>query len=125
MVKTIVSTIVAVLIFVAGAVAEQIVLQKNFDEFRSALEIIETKISDSEATRDDVANLEETWLKEKNILHTMIPHTEIKEFDLWIAETYIYVEKKDFDEALAKITVLKHLADEIPKPFEIKAINLF
>jgi hypothetical protein len=52
------------------------------------------------------------------------PHTEIKEIDLWLSETVMLVDKKEWTDALSKLEVLKELAEQIPKTFSLLAENI-
>jgi hypothetical protein len=57
-------------------------------------------------------------------LHVFIPHTEIKEVDLWLSESVTLVQNKKWEDALSKVEVLRELAEQIPKTFTLKIENV-
>ena len=125
MVKSIFTVAAAALCFVVGAIAEKYYVSKDFGEFNEEVIRLERKLNDETATEEDVYALQNSWLEKKSNLHAFIPHTEIKELDLWIAESIVYAEKEDYDECRAKITVVKELVEQIPKAFEFRPENIF
>lgn len=125
MVKTIISAIAAAIILVCGVIYENNFVTKTFDEFDSRLEILLAKETDKTATYDDALSLREFWHDKKKNLHVVIPHTEIKEIDLWLGETVALTQQENFEEASQKIIVLRELCSQIPANFEFKMGNIF
>ena len=124
MVKTLVSMICAFVIVTAGAVFEDFFVHKQFDDFSEVLNVLYEKIENEEATEDDVLAAQDNWLLKKKNLHAFIPHTEIKEIDLWLSETITLVRDNAWGDAISKVEVLKELAEQIPKTFELRAQNI-
>lgn len=124
MIKTFVSLLLAILLFVFGAFFENKYITNAFNEFDKRLEFLELKSDDSTATLNDALSLREYWISKKQSLHIVIPHTEIKEIDLWVSETVSLVNQKKFDEALQKIEVLRSLCIQIPRTFKIYTENI-
>ena len=124
MVKTIVSIICAVVILSVGAVFEDNFVHKQFGDFYNVLDVLYEKIENFEATEKDVLAVQDNWLNKKKNLHAFIPHTEIKEVDLWLSETITLVRDKEWTDALSKVEVLKELAEQIPKTFEMRLQNI-
>ena len=54
-----------------------------------------------------------------------ISHNEIKEIDLWLAESVILVKDKKWTDALSKLEVLKELAEQLPRNFILTLENVF
>ena len=125
MVKTLISTIVAVLLFAFGALFEYKFIDKSFNEFDDRLSVLYEKSESKDATIDDVLSVQQFWIKSKKSLHTVIPHTEIKEIDLWLSEAVRLTEQYNFDEAMQKIEVLRELCEQIPTTFKLKFENIF
>lgn len=109
---------------VFGAVFESRFIKKQFSEFSCVLEVLYQKTSQNTAVEDDVYAVQQNWLEKKKYLHVFIPHTEIKEVDLWLAESVKLVKNKKWDDALSKIEVLKELSEQIPKSFLIRLENI-
>lgn len=125
MVKSIISVIVATALIGVGAIIENVSLKKTFDELIFADVALIKKIDEKTATPDDVISLQNLWLEKKRSLHVYVPHTELKEVDLWIAEAVTYVKYDKPDEAIGKLVVVKQLCEQIPKTFSLKLENLF
>lgn len=125
MVKSIISVIVASLLITVGAVYENTALRKTFDKMIACVDVITDKLENDLAVTDDIVALQKLWLSNKKSLHAYIPHTEIKELDLWISECVAYVRLEKFDEAISKLEVVKELCEQIPKTFLIRFENLF
>lgn len=125
MVKTIISMAVVFVLLVVGAIFECTVVSKQFDEFNSELTAVYQKIESETATEDDVYALQESWISKKSFLHAFIPHNEIREFDLWIADAVVFVREKEWSDALSKIEVLLALAKEAPRSFSMNFSTIF
>lgn len=125
MVKSVISVVIASLLIAIGAVYENTALRKTFDKMIACVDVITDKLENDLAVTDDIVALQKLWLSNKKSLHAYIPHTEIKELDLWISECVAYVRLEKFDEAISKLEVVKELCEQIPKTFSIKFENLF
>ena len=124
MVKTLVSMLCAVAILIGGAIYESHYIHKQFEEFNAVLETLYEKVNEQTATQDDVYSAQKNWLDKKQHLHVFIPHNEIKEVDLWLAEAVTLVRDKEWSDAISKIEVLKELSEQIPKTFELNLANI-
>lgn len=124
MVKTIISIICVAVILFAGAMFEDYFVHKQFNDFSVALDCLYDKIETEQATERDVLAVQDNWLKKKKNLHAFIPHTEIKEVDLWLSETITLVRDKEWADAISKVEVLRELAEQIPKTFEVSFQNV-
>ena len=116
--------IVAILLFCMAAFEADFV-KRQFCEFDTVLEVLYEKVSDETATEDDVYAVQKNWLDKKRYLHAFIPHNEIKEIDLWLAESIKLVREKEWTDAVSKIEVLKELSEQIPKTFSVTWENIF
>ncbi len=125
MVKTITTLLITLSLFICGLFFENKILNSSFKEFDNQLEILYTKIENKTAVYDDVLYIQKYWISKKQSLHSILPHVEIKEIDLWISETVRLVEQKSFDDALQKIEVVRELCDQIPRSYKFKFENIF
>lgn len=117
--------ICALIIILTGAFIEHNFIIRQFDEFTTVVEELYEKTEKKIAVKDDAVAVQNNWLDKKRWLHNFIPHTEIKEMDLWIAESVNLIGEEKWEDALPKIEVMKALAKEIPKTFEIRIENVF
>lgn len=124
MVRTILSTVIVSIILLAGAIYESFFVTRQFDEFHDVLEILYVKVDEEIATQDDVYAVQKNWLEKKKALHIFIPHNDIKEVDLWLAESATLVRDEKWDDAISKIEVLKELSEQIPKTFTLSWENI-
>lgn len=124
MVKSLCSFFCVLTIILAGAVFENNFIIRQFEEFGAVAEELYVKTENKTAIKDDAIAVQKNWLEKKKYLHNFIPHTEIKEMDLWIAESVSLIGDKKWDDALSKVEVIKELAEQIPKTFEIRIENV-
>ncbi len=124
MVKSILSMLCAIVILFTGAIIESHFIQVHFSEFYTEASAVYCKVKDETATEDDIYALQNKWLYYKKSLHAFVPHSEIKELDLWIAEAVRLVEKEKWEDALSKLEVIKELSEQIPKCFALSIENI-
>ena len=117
--------ICALAVIITGAIIERNFIIEQFNEFSTVVEELYEKTENELAVKDDAIAVQNNWFDKKKWLHNFIPHAEIKEMDLWIAESVNLIGEKKWEEALTKIEVMKALAKEIPKTFEIRIENVF
>ncbi|MBQ3572366.1 MAG: DUF4363 family protein [Clostridia bacterium] len=125
MLKSLITMLCALFLLICANFLEQITVQKTFDEFYQIIEATQSKLQGENPTLSDSESLEDFWLDKKRNLHVWIPHTEIKEIDLWVSECVAYTRLGQFDEAITKLDVLKVLASQIPHNFSLLLENLF
>lgn len=124
MVKTLISMLCVTAILIAGTVYESIFIKNKFDDFHGVLEVLYEKVDNETATQDDVYAVQNNWLDKKKALHVFIPHNDIKEVDLWLAESATLVRDKEWEDAISKIEVLLELSEQIPKTFKLSWENI-
>ena len=124
MVKSIITTVCVAVLLLVGAILESNFVNKQFTDFHQSLTVVYDKVDEHVATPDDVYAVQKNWLEKKKSLHTIIPHTEIKEVDLWIAEAVTLVRDKEWEDAISKIEVLIELSEQIPKTFTLSLSNI-
>lgn len=124
MVKSIVSMVCVAIILLVGAIYESTFIRRQFNEFDEVLTSLYQKVDNESANEEDVLAVQENWLSKKKYLHIFIPHTEIKEMDLWLSEAITLVRDKQWEDAISKIEVLRELTEQIPKTFTIRIENI-
>ncbi len=125
MVKTIISAICVAIILLTSCIFEMDFIRRQFNEFYVVTNELYDKVDQKTAKQDDVYAVQNNWLEKKKFLHAFIPHNEIKEVDLWLAESATLVRDEKWEDALSKIEVLKELAEQIPKTFAVSFANIF
>ncbi|MBE5742748.1 MAG: DUF4363 family protein [Clostridiales bacterium] len=125
MVKSIYSVIIAFLIFVFIGIGEQIYMEKTFEILEESYTAVYEKMQDETANRNDVEKVKNLWLEKKKYLHFFIPHNDIKEMDLWLAEAVAYFNLDNLEEAISKLEVAITLTRQLPKNYKISIENIF
>ena len=124
MVKTLVSIIISVGILILGGIAEQFYLEKTFDGLHDDFVMAYQKIENQTATPNDANAIKTVWLSKKKFLHYFISHNDIKEMDLWLAETVAYLKLGNLEEAISKMSVAISLCEQLPKNYLIRFENI-
>ena len=125
MLKSGLTALCAFLILFASAFYEYKTVNDTFDKFAKIIEQTQTKIASGDYLSEDGLTVEKFWLEAKKKLHVWIPHTDIKEIDLWVCECKQYTRQKNTEEAICKLAVLHGLATQVPYGFLIKFENIF
>ena len=124
MVKSLITLIISIILLVSLSITEQSIVNNSFDDLKVKLVEVYKKTENQTAVKDDILSAQELWLENKKHLHIFIPHNEIKEIELWIAESTTLVENKKYDDALSKIDVVIELIEQIPKTFSLRIENI-
>ena len=122
--KTFFSALIAIALLFSVGIFESSFVQKQFDEFYSAVNSLYEKTDEKTITSADVLAAKNLWTVKKRYLHMFIPHSEIKEVDLWLSEAVSYSKSENYEETLSKLEVLKDLCGNIPKTFKLKPENV-
>ena len=122
--KVLITIICSVLLLVAGGIYEQVVVLKQFDEFKSSVSKCLDKANAKTLTPNDINELSNNWEDKRKYLHVFIPHTEIKEIGLWLSEATAFAEYNNMEETADKLQVIYDLSKQIPDNFRIKIENI-
>lgn len=124
MVKSIISVLISLALIFGFAAYENSFVMRQFDEFSTVLDTLYEKVENETANKQDVLAAQQNWVDKKKVLHIFIPHNEIKEVDLWLAETISLVGYEKYEDALSKLDVLKELCEQIPHTFRLHISNI-
>lgn len=125
MVKSIIYTLVSILLCVALFISVDFYLDKQFNEFHDALEILYKKIEDKSANREDGFAVRNMWAEKKTKLHVFVPHNDISYIDYWLSEACGLIYKSEYDLALGKIEALLEITKNLPGGYTMKFENIF
>ncbi len=124
MVKSLISVLIACLLIAVGSVLEYKTITNSFNELKQTAVICKEKAEDESLTTDDVLILQKKWIKRKKQLHVWIPHNEIKEMELWIAECVQTTANEKYPDSAEKLEVVIELCEQIPKTFSVSWQNI-
>ena len=123
MVKNLITATIALGIVFSLCFLEASISTSAFSEMHTALTEVYQKALNETATEEDGKALKTLWQKQKTLLHVFIPHTDIREMDLWISEAIYYLSAQDYEEACGKLEVLIHSCENIPKTYDFSLEN--
>ena len=125
MVKSIIYTVAAILACLGLFIGVEIYMNKQFDEFHGALEILYKKVEDKTANREDGYAVKSLWTDKKSKLQIFIPHNDISYIDYWLSESCGLIYCKENDLALGKLEVLQEIIKNLPDAYTLKLENIF
>lgn len=125
MVKAICYTIAAILICIGLFIFAEWYLNKQFDEFSTALDSLYTKIENETATREDGYAVKTLWSDKKSKLQVLVPHNDISYIDYWLSEACGLLYNGEYYLALGKIEVLREIAKNLPDSYSVRLENVF
>ena len=125
MVKSIIYTVAAILACLGLFIGVEIYMNKQFDEFHGALEILYKKVEDKTANREDGYAVKSLWTDKKSKLHIFIPHNDISYIDYWLSEACGLIYCKEYNLALGKLEVLQEIIKNLPDAYTLKLENIF
>lgn len=124
MVKSIISIISVAIIIFGFTLIENFYVTKEVEVFSQMVDSLYLKVDDKSATQEDVTALQTHWQEKKKLLHVFISHNDIKEIDLWLAETITLVNDEKWEDARSKVKVLSVLSKQVPFYFNLSLNNL-
>lgn len=122
--KAIITTLVAIALIIGGAILEHISITNSFNEMKEKLNTVYVKADNETAERSDIERFRESWLEHKKFLHCYIPHNDIKDVEVYLAEAEALIIKKHYGFALSKLNVLKQMFEHLPKTYDTKPENI-
>jgi hypothetical protein len=110
--KYIILTVVLALI-ISASILEKNYIKTTFKEFDGHLTALAGKAYEKSIDDADVNAVKKWWNQKKPKLDLMVPHINITETDLHIAEMSGNVTTKKYEEAYAQISILRELCARI------------
>ena len=124
MVKSILSVIITLSLIIFGAFIESFYVKKSFKELNQIAIVCQHKADDQTLSSNDTNLLQNTFLRKRKLLHVFIPHTEIKEMELWISESVKCAKDLNYQDASLKLEVVIELTEQIPNNFKLTWQNI-
>ena len=124
MVKSILSVIITLSLIIFGAFIESFYVKKSFKELNQIAIVCQHKADEQTLSSNDTNLLQNTFLRKRKLLHVFIPHTEIKEMELWISESVKCAKDLKYQDASLKLEVVIELTEQIPNNFKLSWQNI-
>lgn len=125
MVKSIIYTIVAIALCAAFFIFTEMYVSEQFGYLYDATEILYEKVEEGDATENDANAVRQLWEDKKSKLHIFIPHNDIAQIDHYLSEASGHIRDGENGLALAKLEVVKHMAQSLPSAYSIRLENVF
>jgi hypothetical protein len=125
MVKSIIYTLVAIILSICFFIFTELYLDKQFDEFYGALDGLYDKVELKTANREDAYAVRSMWQDKKQNLHVFIPHNDISYIDYWLNEACTLIYTQNYELALGKLEVLREIAKNLPSAYSVAFENVF
>ena len=125
MVRSIIYTIVAIALCAAFFIFTEMVVGEQCAYLYSATEILYEKVEEGDATENDANAVRQLWEDKKSKLHIFIPHNDIAQIDHYLSEASGHIRDGENGLALAKLEVVKHMAQSLPSAYSIRLENVF
>lgn len=116
---------IILLLLIGGGIFEDISLDRSVAQCTEIVDTLIEKSEDGSVREEDVLSFSEVWDRTKSRLHTYIPHTEIREIDIWLSEAKSFAATENFDLARAKLVVVRDKIESIPDSFRTTFGNVF
>ena len=114
MTKSIWAGVVALVIVVACGVVEVAVLTDGYNSLAESCQEMIAKAEDETITEDEFENFANKWLELREQSELLLPHNDVYELNLRVAEARSYVKSQDYKQLHAQLTVVSELLDYIP-----------
>ena len=125
MVKSLTAILIAAALLFGLGIYEWILVNDEFHAFEQELETLYDKTDMGIANGEDAKSVQAAWEARKEKLHVWIPHNDIVRVDDYMSETVRLVAEENYDQALAKLEILIHLAECIPDTYRPALENIF
>ena len=125
MVKSIIYTLTAIAMCAGLFVFTEKYVGGQFDDLYGAANALYEKTEEGSATENDALAVRALWEDKKSRLHIFIPHNDIAQIDLYLAQADGHIREGDMGLALAKTEVIKRLAQSLPCSYSVKLENVF
>ena len=125
MVKSIIYTLAAIILCAGFFIFTELYVSRQFEYVSAAADTLYRKVEEGDATVGDAHAVMELWEDKKSKLHVFIPHNDIAQIDLYLAQADGHIREGDMGLALAKTEVIKRLAQSLPCSYSVKLENVF
>ena len=105
--------IVLVLVILAGVV-EVVVLQKSYQKLAEECSQVIELCNQKSLTVTEYNNFRNKWEKLREKSELFLPHVDVYEINLRVAEGQAYVESHDYLQLTAQLQVVQELLDYVP-----------
>ena len=124
MIRTFISILITALLLLSISIFETRCVKHTFTQFSQVLEGLFEKTEAQQVTYQDGESVRSLWEDKRETLHIWLPHSAIQEIDLQLSEMIGYLYQENYEDALAKIEVLKSATRLLPDSYTLQWKNI-
>lgn len=125
MVKSLVSILVSTALLLGLGIFEWFYVSDQFSQFDAELESLYEKAEEGNANGEDAKAVQASWERRKEDLHVWIPHNDIARIDDYLSETVRLIAEQEYELALPKLEMIRHLCSCLPDTYRPGLENIF
>lgn len=114
MTKTIWVGLIALALVVTCGVLEVVCLSKQYENLAQECQQMMILCENETLTVAEYNTFRDDWMKLREISELMLPHVDVYEINLRVAEGQAYAENKDYTQLYAQFCVIEELLDYVP-----------
>ena len=114
MTKTIWVGLIALVLVVTCGVLEVVCLSKQYENLAQECQQMMILCEKETLTVAEYNTFRDDWMKLREISELMLPHVDVYEINLRVAEGQAYAENKDYTQLYAQFCVIEELLDYVP-----------
>ncbi|MCM1043414.1 MAG: DUF4363 family protein [Corallococcus sp.] len=112
--KNMVAALVALIIVLGCGIAEVVVLNNRYQGLEQTCDILLSACEAETLTEEQFEEFQKEWLDLRETSELLLPHIDVYELNLRVAETDSYVKAKDYKSAHAQLSIVDELLRYIP-----------
>lgn len=112
--KNFIIAIVIIAVIVGAGIFECIWLQDQYYELIDQMDEIMLRTLNEEITQQEYLVFVENWKQTRENSELLLPHLDVYEMNLRIAEAYSCIINADYKQAYNQLSICKELAEYIP-----------
>jgi len=125
MVKVNIIALILFVLIIGGGILETKYINDKFKYYETEVASIAELAGKKEDSGDRLEKLTAEWKNDKQRLHIMIPHNELKDVELIMAESDNLIKGGKYELAEAKLRALQISLEAIPGIISISVGNIF
>lgn len=114
MTKNIWAGIIALVLVITCGVLEVVLLSRDYEKLADYCDEILSKCKNETLTVTEYNDFKEKWVALRETSELLLPHIDVYEINLRVAEGQAYVEQQDYDNLEAQLSVVAELLEYVP-----------
>jgi hypothetical protein len=112
--KSIISGAIALILVISCGIVEVVILQNRYKYLQNEVKGLIIEVENETLTTETYQNFQQKWLKLRESSELLLPHLDVYELNLRVAETQAYVTRQEWTSAYAQLAIISELLEYIP-----------